>query len=442
MGEEAGHTPRLVIAELELENFKSYGGVKRIGPFHHRFSAVVGPNGSGKSNVLDALLFAFGKRASKIRLNKVSELIHSSDQFPNLEFARVTVFFQEIVDDDSPQGFSNVDDSSFSISRFAYRNNTSKYFIGDRSSSFTEVTKLLMEKHVDLTNNRFLILQGEVEQISMMKPKAINQHETGLLEYLEDIIGTSKYVEQIHKAHELKEEMEEKKQQKLNLVRASDRERQALAEAKDEAILYRSKLLEKSKFNTVQVQLKLRQLQSNASSGLEKKQKLELEIQTVESSVSSSTQILKETESLYERKKHESQELLQEVEKAKNAFDGFEREYIQKKEEKTHLSSKKTKLLARIQKDSKELEKLSAEIEISKKEIPRLKSDLERLQVKKIELSDQLEKLCQKLEAKTGHLKLELEQKQKELAPFRRNVNSAVQKLEIAKSKKKMSLFN
>lgn len=39
--------------------------------------------------------------------------------------------------------------------------------------------------------------QGEVEQISMMKPKALTPHETGLLEYLEDIIGTHNYVEHI-----------------------------------------------------------------------------------------------------------------------------------------------------------------------------------------------------------------------------------------------------
>lgn len=31
----------------------------------------------------------------------------------------------------------------------------------------------------------------------MMKPKAQTLHETGLLEYLEDLIGTDKYVEQI-----------------------------------------------------------------------------------------------------------------------------------------------------------------------------------------------------------------------------------------------------
>ena len=40
-------------------------------------------------------------------------------------------------------------------------------------------------------------LQGEVEQISMMKPKSQTPHDTGLLEYLEDIIGTDKYIETI-----------------------------------------------------------------------------------------------------------------------------------------------------------------------------------------------------------------------------------------------------
>lgn len=42
------------------------------------FSAIVGPNGSGKSNTIDALLFVFGYRATKMRQGKLSELIHNS----------------------------------------------------------------------------------------------------------------------------------------------------------------------------------------------------------------------------------------------------------------------------------------------------------------------------------------------------------------------------
>ncbi|KAF8917317.1 Structural maintenance of chromosomes protein 4, partial [Haplosporangium bisporale] len=70
--------PRLVIEKMVLVNFKSYAGRQEIGPFHKSFTSVVGPNGSGKSNVIDALLFVFGYRASKMRQGKLSELIHNS----------------------------------------------------------------------------------------------------------------------------------------------------------------------------------------------------------------------------------------------------------------------------------------------------------------------------------------------------------------------------
>jgi structural maintenance of chromosome 4 len=44
-------------------------------------------------------------------------------------------------------------------------------------------------------------IQGEVEQISLMKPKAQGPHDEGFLEYLEDIIGTDQYVEKIEEAY-------------------------------------------------------------------------------------------------------------------------------------------------------------------------------------------------------------------------------------------------
>lgn len=62
------------------------------------FSAIVGPNGSGKSNTIDALLFVFGYRASKMRQGKLSELIHNSADFPNLDECSVEVHFREIID--------------------------------------------------------------------------------------------------------------------------------------------------------------------------------------------------------------------------------------------------------------------------------------------------------------------------------------------------------
>jgi structural maintenance of chromosome 4 len=183
---------------MELENFKSYAGVQSIGPFHKSFSSIVGPNGSGKSNVIDALLFVFGKKAKQLRLNNISELIHKSARYPDFEYARVSVFFQLIIDHpDSEDHFEIIPNSEFTITRIVQQGNISKYLVDDKKSSFTEVGTLLRSYGVDLDNNRFLILQGEVEQISMMKPKALTPHEEGLLGYLEDIIGSNQFIEKI-----------------------------------------------------------------------------------------------------------------------------------------------------------------------------------------------------------------------------------------------------
>lgn len=187
-----------MISNMVLENFKSYAGAQEIGPFHKRFSSIVGPNGSGKSNVIDALLFVFGKRAKQLRLNKVSELIHKSSNFPNLEYARVAVHFQLIYDnEESADDFEVIEGSQFVVTRTAFQNNQSKYTIDGKNTTYAEVGQLLRGHGIDLDNNRFLILQGEVEQIAMMKPKGVTPHEEGLLEYLEDIIGSNKFVEKI-----------------------------------------------------------------------------------------------------------------------------------------------------------------------------------------------------------------------------------------------------
>ena len=73
--------------------------------------------------------------------------------------------FHEIIDhEDDEEGYDVVPNSEFVISREAYRNNSSKYFVNDKTSSFFQVIKLLKSKDVDLNNNRFLILQGKLNK--------------------------------------------------------------------------------------------------------------------------------------------------------------------------------------------------------------------------------------------------------------------------------------
>ena len=196
-------------------------------------------------------------------------------------------------------GYSVIPNSQFVVTRTAFRNDTSSYYVNDKKSTMVEVrrcrskvkgsslschdqgttatratiivwmstlfarppcclqvTSLLKSRGIDLDHNRFLILQGEVESIAMMKPKAQAPGEegasvctcdwllfvvlslcydcgfgfisplshsvscmqlmsvpapsllhctAGLLEYLEDIIGSAAYVERIAEAEKVTE---------------------------------------------------------------------------------------------------------------------------------------------------------------------------------------------------------------------------------------------
>ena len=54
-----------------------------------------------------------------------------------------------------------------------------------------------------------------------MKPKAEDEHDSGLLEYLEDIVGTKHYVEHITRAAGQLEEMSEERRKHLQLVKVA-----------------------------------------------------------------------------------------------------------------------------------------------------------------------------------------------------------------------------
>jgi len=229
--------PRLIIQRMELENFKSYAGKVEIGPFDKNMSSVVGPNGSGKSNVIDSMLFVFGWKSGKLRQDKIADLIHNSDRFPNLEYAKVSVYFQKVVD--LPDGGHRVvPGSGLVVARDVRKDNKSDYWINNKKQSFATVRSLLREEGIDLDHNRFLILQGEVEAISMMKPKALTPNEEGLLEYLEDIIGSNRHVKPIEEAHAKIESLNEQRTSRLNALKGSEKEMQALEPGKAEAEQY------------------------------------------------------------------------------------------------------------------------------------------------------------------------------------------------------------
>uniref|UniRef100_A0A663MCQ7 Structural maintenance of chromosomes protein n=1 Tax=Athene cunicularia TaxID=194338 RepID=A0A663MCQ7_ATHCN len=234
MTNEAG-APRLMITHIVNQNFKSYAGEQTLGPFHKRFSCIIGPNGSGKSNVIDSMLFVFGYRAQKIRSKKLSVLIHSSDEHRDIQSCTVEVHFQKIIDKEGDD-YEVIPNSNFCVSRTAYRDNSSVYYINGKKKTFKDVGILLRSHGIDLDHNRFLILQGEVEQIAMMKPKGQTEHDEGMLEYLEDLIGSARLKDPIKTLCRRVEILNEMRGEKLNRVKIVEKEKNALEADRNKAI--------------------------------------------------------------------------------------------------------------------------------------------------------------------------------------------------------------
>ncbi|KDR85857.1 hypothetical protein GALMADRAFT_109359 [Galerina marginata CBS 339.88] len=434
--EPSGPKSRLVIHKITLVNFKSYAGRQEIGPFHKSFSSIVGPNGSGKSNTIDALLFVFGYRASKMRQGKISELIHNSANFPDLDECSVEVHFREIIDLPGPDAFKVVPGSQLAVTRSAYKNNSSKYTINGKTSNYKEVQTLLKGRGIDLDHNRFLILQGEVESIAQMKPKAPTEHEDGLLEYLEDIIGTSKYKEPIDEALVEMERLQEDRQVKLNRLRHVEKEKIALEAAKKEAEDY-------LRLKNDHVRALSRQYQWYMWKGFEVEEKLTLLIEKLRKDLAQETEQNKgDIEHLEQLRKHyEEREatyvVVQEgLKTATKELSGLERREVGLQEKRKHSSGRVKKLKKSVQEDTAARKTALNLIEDSGAKIKKEKTKVEEYEISLDEEEKVLEGIRDSLKDKTQGFHDKIQIKQKELQPWTAKINEKQAEIDVATSER------
>ena len=71
-----------------------------------------------------------------------------------------------------------------------------------------------------------------------MKPKAQSAHEEGLLEYLEDIIGSNKYIEKIETESENLEKVNDRRCSVVHRFKIVEKEKQSIETGRNEAIEY------------------------------------------------------------------------------------------------------------------------------------------------------------------------------------------------------------
>ncbi|KAL6927044.1 hypothetical protein ACO0SA_004132 [Hanseniaspora valbyensis] len=446
---------RLYIHKLTLTNFKSYANEQVIGPFNENFTAVVGPNGSGKSNVIDSMLFVFGFRANKLRQGKLSELIHKSETFTDLNFCSVDVHFKYNYKDQSIA--NKEEDEELIVTRKAFKNNSSKYYVNNKESTYTKVTELLKKEGIDLDHKRFLILQGEVESIAQMKPKAEREGDDGILEYLEDIIGTSNYKTEIETSLTQLEELNDICVEKDNRLKIVEREMNSLEASKDSSIEYlklereytvlkgnfyqHNKYLINDKLNIIEQ--KSLEFEQQLKNNKEEQKKLESLISDLKKTISKNTKTLQALE-------NESKIVDENITSISNKKIGAEEN--KKNHEKTQQKNKTNFETAKKNFDIalKEIEESKNDIEIALSKITTLtekinaeketyETERAALQKKSVHLTQQISLLEQELEPseqKIEQLKTDSTLKSQEIELLKKSSEKANETIKILEAKK------
>lgn len=433
----SSQTPtRLVIRDIDVENFKSYAGQHRIGPFHKTFSCVIGPNGSGKSNVIDAMLFVFGKSAKKIRLEKLSELIHNSAAFPDLSYASVTVNFVEVreTEEDSadPQQRLEMPGTEVCVKREVHRNNASQYYINGARCTQKEVVTMLTGRGVDLDHNRFLILQGEVEQISLMKPKAEKEGEEGLLEYLDDLIGTNQYVEKINEATVAFDQVQEERLNGLDELRRAEADRSALDDAKSSAMVYVTKENHLQSLMIVLVQIKRREIEKLLVVPRQKIAELSVKLSEIDHSVAAKNDEIVKMKKEETKGKVAVENAKKEREAVKSKKMALEEDLAKEKASSDEQDKQKKRENDKLKKLKDEVNDLQVKIQSVDMEVRVKETQVEEEKQLRDKLHPEHEAATERLAAQKKPLMLAMEAKKKALMPFARQVQEAKENLETA----------
>jgi len=347
----------------------------------------------------------------------------------------VEVVFQDIRDTgDGAEDYEVVPDSVLSVSREAFKNNSSKYYLDGKASNFTDVTDILMKRGVDLEHNRFLILQGEVEQIAMMKPKALTQHEDGLLEYLEDIIGSNRLVEMIEKAEEIVDQLTEQRTERLNRLRLAERERESLDGPRKEAEAWVSAEGERLELQALVSQAEARRSHAGVKDLEEEHKVLQSHMEEHKKKMEGFEKQVKVIEGQHNTHLKDYNEVKVRMEKAAEAFKDFENQDVKFTEDIAFQEQKLQKLQLAEVKEQENAQDLVNEAEQLRKDAPKREKELESAERHKASVATKLEKVYEGLKGKAEQLRPLKEKKEAELVPLQKKLTEVRKVVEVAQT--------
>lgn len=194
---------------MKLKRIKAFGFKTFAEPTTIEFgsggiTAIVGPNGSGKSNIVDAFRWVLGETSARsLRSNKLEDVIFlGNEKRKPLGLAEVSITLEN-EDRALPIEYGEVE-----ITRRAYRQGESEYFINRSQVRLKDVLDLLMGTGLG-PGSYAIVSQGEIDAVLKSKPAERR-------ELFEEAAGISKFLARKH------ESLRRLEQTEANAIRISD----------------------------------------------------------------------------------------------------------------------------------------------------------------------------------------------------------------------------
>ncbi|CAG9859333.1 unnamed protein product [Phyllotreta striolata] len=429
--------PRLMITKIHNNFFKSYADDQVLGPFHKCFNSIIGPNGSGKSNVIDSMLFVFGYRSTRMRSKKVSTLLHNSDKYRNIQSCYVAVHFALIVDKGRDE-YDVVENSEFVVCRTANKDGSSYYTLDGRRVQFKEVAKVLKKYGIDLVYDRFLILQGEVEQIAMMNCKAQNENEVGMLEYLEDIIGTTGYKKPLQLVNERIEYITSIKSEKMNRINLLKNELVQLEEPMKEAVAFLKTENTVVQSKNFLYQKEIYNIENKFEDISKEKEGVEEELRNIDEKLKNITGQKEEKNAILKQKSATYELLQKRKEGITEAFNTANNRDLKLQEKMVSTNANRKKIKQQIINENKRLEKLQNAPQKADEDIKECQDKLEQETANKVKYEEEKRVATAAVIEETKGLQEKRGALQNELIGLKKTAEEAKSAYNIAESELKL----
>lgn len=213
------------VHEIIVENFKSYQGKVKIGPFR-KFTCIIGPNGAGKSNLMDAISFVLGVQARQLRGERARDLVYRTEKEDPKKNQR-TAYVELTYVDDQADG-----EQVLVFRRTISRTGEAKFQVNNATVSQAEYQKRLEGINILSKVRNFLVFQGDVEATAQRQGKELTA-------FFEQISGSEAFRQEYESLSADKTKLEEQARYLFAKKRNAMNERKRISHQKEEADEYR-----------------------------------------------------------------------------------------------------------------------------------------------------------------------------------------------------------